>query len=80
MQLKQSKLGVVTMGLLANLDLATARALTDLRVYIKGNLKYRPMCSEIWTIEVYLVAIPSGNPLVLATSTGFSDLDPCDGG
>ena len=28
----------------------------------------------------YLVAIPSRNPLDLATSIGFCDLDPCDGG
>ena len=50
------------MGLAANLDLATARALTDFRQYINSvlvfsDLKFRPLCSEIATVEV---VIPSG--------------------
>ena len=51
------------MGLAANLDLATARALTDFRQYINSNLvykdlKFRPLCSEIATVKVVK---PSGH-------------------
>ena len=60
------------MGLAANLDLATARALTDFRQYINSdlvfsNLKFWPSCSEIATVEV---VIPSGleQKLLLATT------------
>ena len=56
----------------ANLDLATARALTDLRQYINSDLvfsdlKFRPLYSEIATVEV---VIPSGleQKLLLATT------------
>ena len=50
------------MDIAANLDLATARALTDLCQYINSDLvfsdlKFRPLCSEIATVEV---VIPSG--------------------
>ena len=90
------------MDIAANLDLATARALTDLRQYINSDLvfsdlKFCLLCSEIATVKVvipsgpashpaniafsdHLVAKPSENPLNLATSIGFSDLDPYDGG
>ena len=60
------------MGLAANLDLATARALTDFRHYINSDLvfsdlKFRPLCSEIATVEV---VIPSEfeQKLLLATT------------
>ena len=56
----------------ANLDLATARALTDLRQYINSDLvfsdlKFRPLYSEIATVKV---VIPSGlkQKLLLATT------------
>ena len=50
------------MDIAANLDLATARALTDLRQYINSDLvfsdlKFRPLYNEIGTVEV---VIPSG--------------------
>ena len=46
----------------ANLDLATTRALTDLRLYMNSNLvfsnlKFRAVYSEVATVEV---VIPSG--------------------
>ena len=60
------------MDIVANLDLATARALTDLHQYINSNLvfsdlKFRPLYSEIATVEV---VIPSGleQKLLLATT------------
>ena len=60
------------MDIAANLDLATARALTDLRQYINSDLvfsdlKFRPLYSEIATVEV---VIPSGleQKLLLATT------------
>ena len=60
------------MAIAANLDLATARALTDLRQYINSDLvfsdlKFRPLYSEIATVEV---VIPSGleQKLLLATT------------
>ena len=68
----QSTLGFATMDIAANLDLATARALTDLRQYINSDLvfsdlKFRPLYSEIATVEV---VIPSGleQKLLLATT------------
>ena len=68
----QSTLGFATMDKAANLDLATARALTDLRQYINSDLvfsdlKFRPLYSEIATVEV---VIPSGleQKLLLATT------------
>ena len=47
------------MDLIANLDLATARALTDLRQYINSDLvfsdlKFRVVYSEIVTVEVVI--------------------------
>ena len=90
------------MGLAANLDLATSRALTDFRQYINSDLvfsdlKFQPLCSEIAAVEVVIpsgleqklplattwslfLAIPSEKTLTLATSIGFSDLEPFDGG
>ena len=60
------------MDIAANLDLATARDLTDLRQYINSDLvfsdlKFQPLYSEIATIEV---VIPSGleQKLLLATT------------
>ena len=60
------------MDIAANLDLATARALTDLCQYINSDLvfsdlKFRPLYSEIATVEV---VIPSGleQKLLLATT------------
>ena len=60
------------MAIAANLDLATARALTDFRQYINSDhvfsdLKFRPLYSEIATAEV---VIPSGleQKLLLATT------------
>ena len=60
------------MDIAANLDLATARDLTDLRQYINSDLvfsdlKFRPLYSEIATVEV---VIPSGleQKLLLATT------------
>ena len=60
------------MDIAANLDLATTRALTDLRQYINSDLifsdlKFRPLYSEIATVEV---VIPSGleQKLLLATT------------
>ena len=55
------------MDIAANLDLATARDLTDLRQYINSDLKFRPLYSEIATVEV---VIPSSleQKLLLATT------------
>ena len=60
------------MGLAANLDLATARALTEFPQYINrdlefNDLEFRPLCSELETVEV---VIPSGleKKLLLATT------------
>ena len=36
----QSRLGFATMDIAANLDLATARALTDVRQYINSDLVF----------------------------------------
>ena len=74
--------------MVSNLDLATARALTDLCLYMNSNLvlsklKFWAFYSEIAIVEV---VIPSGlksgleQKLLLATSIGFNDLKPCDGG
>ena len=64
------------MDLAANLALATANPLTDLRQYINSDLvfsdlKLRPFYSEIATVEV---AIPSGiqQKLLLATTWSLS--------
>ena len=61
---KNSDIGIVqsTLGFAANLDLATARDLTDPRQYINSDLvfsdlKFRPLYSEIATVKV---VIPSG--------------------
>ena len=60
------------MDIAANLDLATARDLTDLRQYINSDLvfsdlKFRPLYSEIATVEV---VTPSSleQKLLLATT------------
>ena len=60
------------MDIAANLDLATARALTDFRHYMNSDfvfseLKLWPLYSEIATVEV---VIPSGfkQKLLLATT------------
>ena len=65
-------MGFATMDIAVNLDLATARALTDLCQYINSDLgfsdlKFRPLYSEIATVEV---VIPSGleQKLLLATT------------
>ena len=47
------------MGLAANLDLATARALTELRQYINSDLVFSdlnigPLCSEMVPVEVVI--------------------------
>ena len=77
------------MGLAANLDLATSRAVTELRQCLNSNLvfsdlKFLPLFSDIAAVKVvipsgpapysaniafsdHLVAIPSENPLTLAT-------------
>ena len=60
----------MTMDKAANLALATANRLTDLRQRTSAKIVFSD----------HLVAIPSENPLDLATSIGFSDLDPRDGG
>ena len=87
-------MGFTTRGLAVDLALATGRALMDFPQYINSDLvfsdlNFGPLCSEIATVKVvianiafsdYLVAIPSGNLLDLATSIGFCDLDPRDGG
>ena len=62
------------MDIAANLDLATARNLTDLRQYINSDLvfsdlKFRSLCSEIATIKV---VIPSG-PASYPANIAFSD-------
>ena len=67
-------MGYATMGLAANLDLATARGLTDFRQYINSDLvfsdlKFRPLCSEIETVKV---VIPSG-PAPFPVNIAFSD-------
>ena len=55
------------MEIAANLDLATARALTDLRQYnidlVFSNLKFWALFTEIATVEV---VIPSGMSLDLS--------------
>ena len=68
----QCTLGLATMDIAGNLDLATARDLTDLRQYINSDLvfsdlKFQPLYSEIATVEV---VIPSGleQKLLLATT------------
>ena len=60
------------MDITANLDLATAWDLTDLRQYINSDLvfsdlKFRPLYSEIATVKV---VIPTGveQKLLLATT------------
>ena len=88
-------LGFTTMGLAANLALATSIPMTDLRQYINSDLvfndlKLQILYSKIATCTgryiqhtisyVGLVAIPGENPLDLATSIWFSNLDPFDGG
>ena len=62
----------MTIDLAANLDLATARDLTDPRQYINSDLvfsdlKFQPFYSEIATVEV---VIPTGveQKLLLATT------------
>ena len=50
-------MGFATMDVVADLDFATARALTDLRQYINSDLKFWPLHSEIATVEV---VIPNG--------------------
>ena len=60
----QSTLGFATMYIAANLDLATARALTDLRQYINSdlvfsNLKFRAVYSEITTVKVVIPSVLS---------------------
>ena len=50
-------MGFATMDVTADLDFATARALTDLRQYISSDLvfsdlKLRPFYSEIATVKV----------------------------
>ena len=55
-------MGFATMDVTADMDLATARALTDLHQYINSDLvfsdlKFRVLYSEIATVEV---VIPSG--------------------
>ena len=62
------------MDIAANLDLATARNLTDLRQYINSDLvfsdlKFRPLCSEIATVRI---VIPSG-PAPFPANNAFSD-------
>ena len=60
------------MDIAANLDLATARALTDPCQYINSDLvfsdlKFRPLYSEIATVKV---VIPSGlEPKLLLATT-----------
>ena len=49
------------MDIAANLDSATARDLTDLHQYINSNLvfsdlKFRPLYSEIATVEVIILS------------------------
>ena len=65
--LVQSTLGFATMDIAANLDLATAKSLTDLCQYINSDLvfsdlKFRTVFTEIVTVEV---VIPSGMSLDL---------------
>ena len=61
-----------TLGLAANLDLATGSAVRDLRQYINSDLvfsdlKFWPLCSEKATVEV---VIPSGlDPKLLLVTT-----------
>ena len=62
------------MDVAANLDLATVRALTDLRQYINSehvfsDLKLWPLYSEIATVEV---VIPSGLEQKLLSATTWS--------
>ena len=58
-------MGFATMDVTADMDLATARALTDLHQYINSDLvfsdlKFRVLYSEIAAVEV---VIPSGRSL-----------------
>ena len=58
----QSTLGFTTRGLLANLDVAIGRAVTELCQYLNSDLvfsdlKFQPLCSEIATVKV---VVPSG--------------------
>ena len=71
--LVQSTLGFATMDIAANLYLAIARALTDLRQDINSDLKFWPLCSKIATVEV---VIPNGleQKLFLATTSALTDL------
>ncbi len=60
------------MDIAANLDLATAGALTDLRQYIKSDLalsdsKFRPLCSEIASVEVVIHSGPEQKLLLVTT-------------
>ena len=62
------------MDIAANLDLATARAFTDLRQYINSDLvfsplKFWPLCSEIAAVEV---VIPSEFEQKLLLATAWS--------
>ena len=55
----QSTLGFATLDKAANLDLATARALTDVRQYINSDLvfsdlKFKALLTEIATVEVVI--------------------------
>ena len=66
----QSTLGFAIMDIAANLDLATAKALTDLHEYINSDLvfsdlKFRALYSEMATVEV---VIPSGLSLDLSNN------------
>ena len=87
-QKKKTFWGFATMDVAANLYLATARALTDLRQYINSdlvfsNLKFWPLCSEIATVEVVIptgldpkLLLPSTRPLFQAEiHLKFSDLN-----
>ena len=74
MKTVQSTLGFATMDKAANLDLAAARALTDLRQYINSDLvfsdlKFRPLYNKIATVKV---VIPSG-PTPYPANIAFSD-------
>ena len=98
----QSTLGFATMGLAANLGIATANP-PDGSLLLHNSdlgfndLQFRLLCSEIATVNTFggrytqrsvvyigfsdhLVVKPSKNPLNLATTIGFYDLDLCDEG
>ena len=95
-------MGFATMGLAANLAIATANPLDgppllhniDLGFY---DLQFFLLCSEIVTVNTFgghytqrsvvyigfrdqLVVKPNENPLNLASTIGFYDLDLCDDG